>query len=240
MNGDQLRRRDPSRIGGMFSRIACGYDLMNSLMTAGMDASWRRALVRACELPPCSRVLDIGTGTGELALEMVRKSGPRLMAGCDISWEMMEQGRGKAESRVIQFTQANALDLPYPDDCFDAVVSAFVMRNVSDQLLALHEQVRILKPGGKVLFLDIVSPKHSMFPAPYHLLFFRAVPLLGRIVTGSASAYSYLPHSTLDYPSPIDLLTIMFEAGLKEITFSTHCLATISIHIGIKRQSSAP
>ncbi len=229
-----LQQRRPSRIGSMFSEIASEYDRMNLLMTAGLDKRWRQEVIRHCDLKQGSRVLDLGTGTAELAIELAKCSEEIYVVGTDISLAMIFQGRKKPRAKNICFTQANALALPYPDGCFDTVVSSFVMRNLPNQAHGLLEQFRVLKPGGKIVFLDIVSPKYSMFPELYSFFFFRMVPIVGQMVTGSEFAYSYLPSSTLDYPSPFALLQIMRAQGLADTSFESHSLDTVSIHIGTK------
>ena len=229
-----LKQRMPATIGSMFSDIAPGYDRMNLLMTAGLDSVWRREVVRCCDLKAGSRVLDLGTGTAELAVRLAACPEVAHVVGTDISLSMMDQGRRKPASRDVRFTQANALTLPFPDHCFDAVVSGFVMRNLPSQTQALQEQVRILKPGGKVVFLDIVAPRHSRLPSLYGFFLFRIVPLVGRMLTGSEFAYGYLPSSTLDYPSPFALLQTMQDLGLADAVFTSHSLGTVSIHVGTK------
>ena len=231
-----LQERLPSRIGLMFSEIASNYDRMNLLMTAGLDKRWRQEVIRHCHLKQGSRVLDLGTGTAELAIELAKFPKEFQVVGSDISLAMMFQGRKKPNAYEIGFTQANALILPFPDGSFDAVVSGFVMRNLPDQAQALMEQIRVLKSGGKIVFLDIVSPKYSLLPELYGFFFFRIVPFVGQMVTGSESAYSYLPSSTLDYPSPFALLQLMRAQGLTDTSFDSHSLATVSIHIGTKPQ----
>ncbi len=232
-----LQRRMPAKIGAMFSDIALGYDRMNLLMTAGLDSAWRREVVRHCDLKAGSRVLDLGTGTAELAIRLVTSPEVAQVVGTDISWSMMAQGRHKPASRDIRFAQADALTLPFPDNCFDVVASGFVMRNLSSQTQALQEQMRILKPGGKVVFLDVVSPRYASLSAIYGFFLFHIVPLVGQMMTGSTFAYSYLPHSTVDYPSPFALLQIMQDQGLADVTFTSHSLGTVSIHVGTKTQS---
>lgn len=239
MSSEPLLRRIPSEISSMFSDIAPGYDRMNLLMSAGMDHLWRRRVVRYCNLEKDSRVLDLGTGTAELAIQLAASPEVEHIVGTDISMAMMEQGIRKQESKGVHFSQADALDLPFPDCCFDAVVSSFVMRNLPDPEFALQEQIRILKPGGKVVFLDIVSPRFSRLPRMYGFFFFRFVPLIGRLLTNSDFAYTYLPTSTLRYPPPFAMLQIMRTQGLAKASFTSHCLGTVSIHVGTKNLLSA-
>ncbi len=232
MNLDPLQSRNPAEIGQMFSSIAHRYDLMNTLMTAGADRGWRKEVVRKCTTPREGNVLDLGTGTGELALNLARNAEHSRVWASDISFEMIAAGKRKPGTQAIRFSQADALRLPFPDGAFDTVVSAFLMRNLPDQRLAIEEQIRVLKPGGRLVFLDILSPHMTPLGMIYRLYFFRFVPWLGRLVTGSRTAYRYLPSSTVTYPSPFAMLQIMKDLGLVSNSFATYMGNTISIHIG--------
>lgn len=218
----------------MFSSIAGRYDLMNTLMTGGMDRFWRQAVVRQCALQDGDQVLDLGTGTGELALALARQSHRHTVWASDISWDMLAQARAKPACRTIRFAQADALHLPFPTGMFDAVVSGFLMRNLPDHRQALQEQIRVLKPGGRLVFLDILAPRYTYQRQLFSLFFFQLVPWLGWLVTGSRTAYRYLPESTLAYPSPFALLHLMQEQGLQDYAFTTCMGNAISIHVGTK------
>ncbi len=234
MSMDSLQKREPAQIGRMFSRIAHRYDLMNTLMTVGLDQWWRREVVRQCALPTGGCVLDLGTGTGELARALARQAGRYQVWATDISLAMITQGQHKQGTHLIRFTQADAQQLPFPDASFDTVVSAFLMRNLPDHRLGLAEQVRVLKPGGRLVFLDIMAPHLTPLGLLYRLYFFRLVPWLGRLITGSGAAYRYLPVSTVTYPSPFTLLQLMRELGLVASAFDTYMSSTISLHMGTK------
>lgn len=236
MTSESLLQRNPHEIGSMFSDIATGYDRMNQLMTAGMDHAWRQRVAKCCDLEEGSRVLDLGTGTAELAIQLASFPKAKQIVGTDISMLMMKEALDKPGSSKVQFAQADALCLPFPDCSFDAVASGFVMRNLYNPVLALQEQIRILKPGGKVVFLDIISPRFSWIPGLYGFFFFRLVPIVGRLLTRSDLAYSYLPTSTLDYLSPFALLQIMRGQGLTGTFFTSHSLGTVSIHVGTKER----
>lgn len=230
MSTHTLHNRNPAEIGRMFSAIARRYDLMNGLMTAGMDRMWRQELVDRCRLRAGDRVLDLGTGTGELALSLQSHANSVEVWAADISLEMLVCAQAKPKSGAIRFHQSDAQRLPLPDASFDVVVSAFLLRNLPDHALALREQTRVLKPGGRLLFLDILAPEHSSFGVLYRLFFCHAVPVLGKLVSGSDEAYRYLPQSTSTYPSAFRLMEAMRHQGLEDCAFSTLMGNAIVIH----------
>ena len=240
MNAESLLQRQPQDIGRMFSDIAHRYDRMNQLMTAGWDRYWRREAVRHCRVRAGARILDLGTGTGELALALHCTQPATQIWATDISWAMMAQARRKPGSCRIRFAQADALQLPFPAHSFDAVVSGFVMRNLPDHPRALQEQIRVLRPGGRLVFLDILPPQFAALGSLFGLFFFRFVPWLGRVVTGSDRAYRYLPASTRAYPTPFAFLQWMREQGLADASFVAYGGNTVAIHAGTKAALSAP
>lgn len=229
-----LHERRAEDIGAMFSTIADRYDLMNAIMTGGQDRDWRRRVVDLCHPEPGQRILDLGTGTGELALAFRRTASGLDIWASDVSMEMMSLAQAKSGAAPIRFFQADALQLPLQDNHFDVVVSAFLMRNLPDPAAAVQEQVRLLKPGGRLVFLEIVPPEFTWLGSAYKLFMFSVVPRLGRLLSGSATAYSYLPSSTQVYESPFEMLSLLKEAGLRQTAFATCMANTISIHHGRK------
>ena len=147
---------------------------------------------------------------------------------------MMSLAQAKLGAAPIRFFQADALQLPLQDNHFDVVVSAFLMRNLPDPETAVREQVRLLKPGGRLVFLEIVPPEFTWLGSAYKLFMFSVVPRLGRLLSGSATAYGYLPSSTQVYESPFEMLGLLKEAGLRQAGFATCMANTISIHHGRK------
>ncbi len=217
----------------LFSEIAPRYDLMNRLISLGQVVRWRRALLRRCQIGPEARVLDVGTGTGALAYEIAHRHPDAEVWGCDVADPMLEVGRNHRRGERVHLLHGDAVDLPFSDDTFDTVTSAFVMRNVDDLSLALAEQVRVTRPGGRVACLEICPPGKRSLTAPlFHFHFFHVVPFLGRLVTGSRDAYRYLPHSTLAFLSPSRLAEVMREVGLRDVSYERYTFGVVAAHIG--------
>jgi demethylmenaquinone methyltransferase/2-methoxy-6-polyprenyl-1,4-benzoquinol methylase len=218
----------------MFGRIAGRYDLMNRLMTAGQDVRWRRQVIRWAQLPSQGRLLDIATGTGEIAQEGLRQQPAIQAVGGDFTIEMMLVGKQDPGRAAIQWTAADTLALPFVDNTFDAVTSGFLMRNVVDVPGAFLEQMRVVRPGGRIVVLESSPPKQG-FLRPFirfHLNY--VIPTLGKIVAGEGDAYRYLPDSTQQFKDPDELARIMRQVGLAGISYSLFMFGTIAIHVGTK------
>ncbi|HKZ86178.1 MAG TPA: ubiquinone/menaquinone biosynthesis methyltransferase [Anaerolineae bacterium] len=218
----------------MFARIASRYDLMNRLMTAGQDVRWRRDAISRAGLQPGDRLLDLGAGTGALAREARRQCPDCYLIAADFSLEMMHVGRARTDNAVTNWCAADALRLPYSDETFAAVVSGFLMRNVIDIPLALSEQHRVLKPGGRCVVLDTTRPPHNLLSPFIRFHMRRVIPTLGRLITGEADAYTYLPDSTEQFLTAEDLATHMGLAGFHDVAFARRMLGTIAVHWGSK------
>ena len=221
-------------VNRMFAEIAPRYDLMNRLMTGGQDVVWRQELVELCELPPHGRLLDVGTGTGDIAYEALRQHPSITALGCDFTFEMMAFGKAKPTGRLVRFVQGDGLHLPFADDYFDAVTSGFVMRNVVDIDAALREQKRVTKPGGKVVCLETAPPTNAMLEPLFRFYFFNVVPFIGGMVSGDGEAYAYLPNSTVDFPEPSALQRTMELAGLRNVFYRELMMGAVVIHAGTK------
>lgn len=222
-------------VQGMFARIASRYDLMNRLMTAGQDRRWRRRVIQLAQLPPEGWLLDIATGTGDIALEAQQQQ-PNVKAfGGDFTIEMMEAGKQDPARAQIQWVGADTLGLPFPDETFDAVTSGFLMRNVIDVPQAFTEQMRVTRPGGWIVVLESSPPKKNLLQPFIHIHLNYIIPLLGNFVAGEREAYSYLPDSTQQFQEPESLAGIMRDCGLVGVLFEMYMYGTIAIHAGQKR-----
>lgn len=221
-------------VQGMFARIAGRYDLMNRLMTAGQDRRWRRITIQEARLPAGGKLLDIATGTGEIALEGLRQHPDILAVGGDFVVEMMLVGRQIPERSAIRWLAADTLALPFPDETFDAVTSGFLMRNVIDVAGAFREQVRVTRPGGRIVVLESSPPKENLLQPFIHIHLNHIIPTLGKLIAGDAEAYRYLPDSTQEFQDPESLVTIMRRTGLKHVHYKIFMFGTIAIHAGQK------
>jgi demethylmenaquinone methyltransferase/2-methoxy-6-polyprenyl-1,4-benzoquinol methylase len=229
----------PLYVNRMFARIAPTYDVVNRLMTVGQDQRWRRKLLDLCALPPQGWLLDIGAGTGDIAyMARTRLPGARAFAA-DFTYEMMAVGKAQPARRTLPFIQADAFALPFADNTFDAVASGFLMRNVVNRQAAFHEQVRVTKPGGRVLCLETTPPHNALLGPLFKVYFFRLVPLLGGLISGDRQAYTYLPHSTVDFPSPRELQRLMEQAGLRYVFYNEMMFGAVAIHVGTKQIDTA-
>jgi demethylmenaquinone methyltransferase / 2-methoxy-6-polyprenyl-1,4-benzoquinol methylase len=215
----------------MFDRIAGLYDRMNSVMTAGLHHQWRRRAADLAALAPGDRALDVATGTGDLALELAGRVAPGgEVVGVDFSERMLELARAKAGARV-RFESGNALALDYPDDAFDAATVGFGARNFSDLERGLAEMARVVRPGGRVVVLEITTPRRPPLSTFFELWFDHAIPALGRVI--DSQAYSYLPSSVRRFPGPEELAAIMSRCGLLEIRYVLTAGGIIALHVGV-------
>ena len=216
-------------IQNMFTRIAKRYNLMNRLMTGGQDIRWRRQVIQLARLRPTSRLLDLGTGTGDLAREALAQVPQARVIAADFTLEMMRVGQ---QNGALNFSSADALCLPFSDSLFDAVVSGFLMRNVIDLQKSLQEQYRVLKKGGRIVILDTTRPKKNLLYPFIWLHMHVIIPLLGRLLTGSSDAYRYLPETTEGFVTAENLASRMAAIGFKKINFERLMFGTIAIHWG--------
>jgi demethylmenaquinone methyltransferase / 2-methoxy-6-polyprenyl-1,4-benzoquinol methylase len=218
----------------MFDRIAGVYDRMNAVMTAGLDARWRARAADLAAIGSGSKVLDVATGTGDLAIELASRGAE--VTGSDFSPGMLEKARAKAPE--IRWDEGNALELPYSDGAFDAATVGFGARNFSDLDRGLAEMARVVRPGGRVVVLEITTPRRPPLSWFYRAWFDRVVPQLGR-VAGDSDAYSYLPNSVRRFPGPEALAATMAGAGLAGIRWILTAGGIIALHVGEKHGRTA-
>jgi demethylmenaquinone methyltransferase / 2-methoxy-6-polyprenyl-1,4-benzoquinol methylase len=216
---------EPEVVRGMFDRIAPVYDVMNRVMTAGLDRRWRR-LAAAEVVWPGDRVLDACCGTGDLAIEAERRGG--RVVGLDFSERMLERAREK--SGAIEWVRGDALALPFEDGTFDAATVGFGVRNLADLEGGLRELARVLRPGGKLAVLEITRPRGLLKPF-FQLWFDVLVPLAGRILPGG-KAYTYLPASVRRFPGPDDLSTLLERAGFEGVRYRLLGGGSVALHVG--------
>jgi demethylmenaquinone methyltransferase/2-methoxy-6-polyprenyl-1,4-benzoquinol methylase len=230
------------QVRAMFDRIAGVYDRMNAVMTAGLHHQWRRRAADLAALRPGARALDVATGTGDLALELARRVAPGgTVVGADFSERMLELAREKSDRErltgtmpggvELRFEPANALALPYGDDEFDAATVGFGARNFSDLDRGLAEMTRVVRPGGRVVVLEITTPTRPPLSTFLEVWFDRIVPALGR-VAGDPDAYTYLPSSVRRFPPPDGLAAAMWRAGLRSISYRITAGGIIALHAG--------
>lgn len=223
-------------VNEMFSRIAARYDLMNKVMTYGQDVRWRKQVVRAAALPDQGgRLLDIATGTGDIAFEALQQHpNLELVVGADFTLPMMHVGQTRAANRPVRWSAADTLSLPFPDNTFDAVVSGFLLRNVINLQQALQEQMRVCRPGGQVVSLEIPRPADTLFGRLFKIYFHKVVPFLGGLISGQPDAYQYLPASADTFVRPEVLKQVMQRVGLQDVTYQLLMFNTVAIHVGTK------
>jgi len=252
--GASAGRLEAGQVRAMFDRVARVYDPMNTAMTAGLHHRWRERAAELARVGPGGRVLDVATGTGDLALELARRVSPGgEVVGCDFAEGMLSRARAKAAAEhgsLVQprFEWGDALELPYADDRFDAATVGFGARNFSDLPRGLEELVRVVRPGGRVVVLEITTPTRAPLSLFYKLWFDRIVPALGRLagsITRSvrslhsspsaasiADAYTYLPNSVKRFPAPAVLAAEMQRAGLHDVGYLLTAGGIIAIHAG--------
>jgi demethylmenaquinone methyltransferase/2-methoxy-6-polyprenyl-1,4-benzoquinol methylase len=223
---------EEAQVRAMFDRIARVYDRMNSVMTAGLHHRWRQRAADLAALRPGDPALDVATGTGDLAIELAGRVAPDgEVIGSDFSTGMLDLARAKAPS--LHWEWGNALDLPYGDDAFAAATVGFGARNFSDLDRGLAEMARVVRPGGRVVVLEITTPQRPPLSTFFSIWFDRIVPAVGRLA--DSDAYTYLPSSVKRFPGPEELAARMAAAGLTDIRWILTAGGIIAIHAGTVR-----
>ena len=233
-------RDKAGQVEAMFDNIAPAYDLMNRLMTLGIDRLWRN---RAIKLIAKNRhsvryILDVASGTGDLAILMARRLEPVSITAVDLSTEMLEVGRSKTAAAgladLITFSRADCLQLPFPDDTFDCVTAAYGVRNFENLEAGYREMFRVMRPGGCLMILELSTPKNKLIRPLYNIYTRHIIPLVGKLVSKDLSAYSYLPASIEAVPQGREMTTLMTNAGFSNTEFRTMTFGTCTIYLASK------
>ncbi len=219
-----------ARIRHMFGQIAPRYDLTNRVITGGFDLAWRRQAVAGLRLAAGARVLDLGCGSGDLSREVLRQVPDARVIAADFTLPMLQLGQRRRFPRPPAWCAADALALPYSNGTFDAVVCAFLLRNVADLEQALREMARVLKPGGQVAILETTRPTPHPLRPLRDVLMFRVIPWLGGVLTGQRDAYEYLAHSSATFLAAPELAHALETAGFTAVRFTYKMMGTIAIH----------
>lgn len=230
---------DPVTVRAMFDRIVPRYDLLNHLMTFGMDVRWRGMIARRAAAMG-GRVLDVATGTGDVAFA-IRAAGAREVIGLDFSPEMIAAAEAKTRARQvdINFLIGDAMQLPFPDGTFDACTVSFGLRNMPDYGAAIAELTRVLRPGGRFICLEMTPYRKPMLGPLFSFYFERIVPIVGGILSGDRAAYRYLPQSVAAFPTSAQLVMLMRAAGLTNTHVTLLGGGTVAIHTGVKNHGPA-
>ena len=228
------------RIQNLFAAVAYHYDFLNSLLSLKRDSAWRRETVKASGVDLRSKVLDVCTGTGELALAYADKIGAEgFVIASDFCFEMLVIGDEKVERKKrgagTSFLAADTLILPFLDDTFDVVSVGFGIRNVSDLEMGIREMVRVAAPGGRVVILEFTQPVNPLFRSLYYFYFTKILPFVGNLISRSQDdAYGYLPRSVMKFPNCEALKAVMEQCGLTDVQFYRKTFGIVSIHVGQK------
>ncbi len=229
--GHRTGKEQVGYVHDIFTRVAKRYNLMNRLMTAGQDIRWRRETILRLALQPGAYLLDLGAGTGDLGREALRQQPAIHLVAADFNLEMMGVGQAKGS---LPWLNADAQHLPFQDYSFEAVVSGFLLRNVGSLDIALAEQYRVLKKGGKVTILETTHPRSGIFTPIVRFHMRHIIPWIGGLISGNREAYRYLPASSESFLSAEDLARHMAAAGFTKVGFTRHAFGTIAIHWGEK------
>ena len=220
-------RERAAYVQNMFTQIAKRYDLMNRLMTGGQDIRWRKMVIKLARMTNNASLLDLGTGTGDLAREALTQFPQARVTAADFTLQMMRVGK---KNGSLNFSTADALHLPFNNSAFDAVISGFLMRNVINLDKAIEEQYRVLKNGGRIVILDTTRPKKNILSPFIWIHMHIIIPTLGGLLTGVSEAYRYLPETTEGFVTAEDMAARMSKTGFKNVNFKRLMFGTIAIH----------
>jgi len=230
--------KDPAKIRTMFSSIAPRYDLLNRVLSLGLDSYWRAFAVNQLPVAENANYLDVATGTCDVALEIVKTYPNAKVVGVDFSEGMLELGKEKVKKAGLQdrieVRFADVTALPFDDNTFDASIIAFGIRNVQDYKKGIKELGRVLKSGGKVVILEFTSIQNRFFRVPYRFYITKILQSIGEIISGKKGAYKYLPASMLEFPGPEEFKKVIEETGLKDVRYYKLTFGIAAVHVGTK------
>jgi demethylmenaquinone methyltransferase/2-methoxy-6-polyprenyl-1,4-benzoquinol methylase len=228
--------KDPVKIQNMFSTIAYRYDLLNRILSLGIDRSWRKFAVS--QLPKAENpvYLDVATGTCDVALEIIQQISGARVVGVDFSEGMLDIGTEKVKNTGYQdridVRFGDAANLPFDDNTFNGSIIAFGIRNVQDYKKGINEMGRVVKSGGKVVILEFTTIQNRLFKPLYRFYITKVLPFIGEIISGKKGAYKYLPASMLAFPVPDELKNVMEETGLSDVRYYKLTLGAVAVHVG--------
>lgn len=235
--------KTPDRIAGMFDAIAPRYDLLNHVLSGGLDLYWRQRAVRALALTGRETVLDLCTGTADLALAIVKRRGAALVVGIDFSDAMLRIGRGKVRAaghdRAIRLVRGDAMRIPAASGSADAVTITFGLRNVEDPSAAIGEMARVLAPAGRLAILEFATPETPVLRQAYLWYFHNVLPRIGRLVSRHPDAYSYLPASVSGFASPSSIRAMLVERGFDEVRAIPLACGTVQLYVARRASDGA-
>ena len=230
-----LTGKDRSKyVQNMFGRIAHRYDLLNRLMTFGQDVGWRKELIQKLNIQPGEIILDLGAGTGDLALEIKQHHPDTFVVASDLTPEMVLVGKERPGGDQIAWVIADAQNLPFKKESAGVVVSGYLLRNVPDVPRTLSEHYRVMKPGGRVASLDTTPPRDNWMRPFLEFHMHRVIPFLGNLIAGDAEAYTYLPDSTEKFLTAEALADAFTAAGFQAVSFVRRMFGTMGLHWGEK------
>ncbi len=227
------------RVADVFHSVAAKYDIMNDLMSGGVHRIWKRFTIEMSAARPKQKILDIAGGTGDLSYQFSRIVGPEgLVVLADINDSMLSVGRDRLTNRGvagnIEYCQADAQYLPFPDNTFDCITIAFGLRNVTDKDLALRSMFRVLKPGGRLLILEFSKPTNPVMEKMYDQYSFKILPFMGKVITNDADSYRYLAESIRMHPDQKTLLSMLEDAGFSDCEYHNMTSGVVALHKGLK------
>ncbi len=236
-----MTEKDPQQIAAMFSAIARRYDVANHLLSFNRDKHWRKKLVALCTPKSGAKILDVCTGTADLAIEFAQCGSDVKIIGLDLSKEMLDVGRSKVQKKALQekieLREGNALQLSFADESFDIVAIAFGLRNLPDPARGISEMSRVLKKSGRLAILEFSIPDNALFRRLYLFYLGKLMPLVGGAITGSRSAYEYLHASILNFSDREEILGLMQTARLKNSKAFTLSFGIATLYLGEKTVS---